>query len=202
MTLSRHHKQLNISNILPMDLNFLLFIESVYTCFHEEKDVFPGKHFNLNESELLQSDSFAEILNMCWDESIVDLKQQQKTGNPHSSIHFKQCYSKLFRDNTGSDTSEMVWDAFSLWWWSEYGIKAYMENYTDLFVPKISDQIWEELYKKNIGVSEGNSLYLILLFKQPEKVFPKNTSRLFFTSINKFVTRKELIVKEIVQLFD
>ncbi|WP_106768789.1 hypothetical protein [Paenibacillus faecalis] len=201
MTLSRDHKQLRISNVFPMDLNFLLFIENIYKSYYGEKQVFPGRHLISNGEELLEAERFNEILVTCWEENVRELEQQQYMVKPFNPILFRDHYTNLFRKDSELHTSERVWNTFSLWWWSEYGIKTYMERYTDLFMPEIVEQIWKGLYDKNIEIDDGSSLYIILLFKQPDIVLQKNTNKLFFSSINNFVCKKEKIVNEIVDLF-
>ncbi|MEO2255785.1 hypothetical protein ABGV43_02430 [Paenibacillus amylolyticus] len=201
MALSRNHKKLNISNLCPMDLNFLLYIDNIYECYHGEKEVFPGKYLISNEQELLDLESFNENFNICWDEIIKEYEQQQYMDNPFKTLHFRDCYKSLFRRDSDIHAPERIWNAFSLWWWSEYGIKVYMDRYTDLIMPELAEQIWKGLYEKNIEVNDGSSLYVMLLFKQPIRTIPKSSNKLFFSTMNDFVYKKENIASEIVELF-
>ncbi|TVX94115.1 hypothetical protein [Paenibacillus agilis] len=201
MTLSRNHKQLRISNLCPMDLNFLLFIENIYECYHGGKEVFPGRYLISNDQELLDAESFNEIFHTCWYEIVKEFEQQHYMDNPFKTLHFRDCYKSLFRRDSEFHTAERVWNSFSLWWWSDYGIKAYMERYTDLFMPELAEQIWKGLYEKNIEMDDGSSLYVMLLFKQPAMLAPMSSKKLFYSTINNFVYKKDEVVSEIVDLF-
>ncbi|SEP26031.1 hypothetical protein SAMN05518670_6241 [Paenibacillus sp. OK076] len=201
MAHSRNHKKLNISNLCPMDLNFLLYIENIYECYHGEKEIFPGKYLISNEQELLEYESFKENLSTSWDEIVKEYEQQQYMDNPFKTIHFRDCFKRLFREDSVFHTSERVWKTFSLWWWSEYGVKTYMERYSDLFMPEMAEQIWEGLFDKDIKVGADNSLYVMLLFKQPVMVTPMNSNKLYFSSINDFAYKKEEIIRNVVDLF-
>ncbi|GAB6927750.1 hypothetical protein JCM10914A_17330 [Paenibacillus sp. JCM 10914] len=201
MTLSREHKQLRVSNHFPMDLNFLLFIENIYECYYRGKEVFPGTYLISSDQELLEAESFHEVLPTCWDTIVKEMEQQQNMGILFNTTQFKDCYRDLFRRDPVLQTADKVWNAFSLWWWSDYGIKTYMERYTDLFMPELAEQIWKGLYEKNIKLDESSSLYVILLFKQPDMILPKSTNKLFYSSINNFAYKKEGIVNEILDLF-
>ncbi|GAE06600.1 hypothetical protein JCM10914_2766 [Paenibacillus sp. JCM 10914] len=68
-------------------------------------------------------------------------------------------------------------------------------------MPELAEQIWKGLYEKNIKLDESSSLYVILLFKQPDMILPKSTNKLFYSSINNFAYKKEGIVNEILDLF-
>lgn len=201
MPLSREHKQLRINNLCPMDLNFLLFIENIYECYHEGRDVFPGRYLISNDQELLEPESFKEAFHSCWSEIEQEYEQQQYMDNPFKTLHFREGYTSLFSKNSVFHTVERVWSTFSLWWWPDYGIKTYMERYSDLFMPEIAEQIWKELYEKNIRTDDSSSLYVMLLFKQPAVIIPKSSNKLFFLSIDSFAYKKEDIARQIVELF-
>ncbi|WP_379150754.1 hypothetical protein [Paenibacillus sp. sgz5001063] len=201
MTFSREHKQLRISNLCPMDLNFLLYIENIYECYLGKEEIFPGRGVIPNDQELLEAESFSVRLHTCWDEIVKEYEQQQYMDNHFKTFHFRDCYKNLFKEGSISQIAEKVWSSFSLWWWSEYGIKAYMERYSDIFLPDLAEQIWKGIYEKNIEVDDSCSLYVILLFKQPVRVLPKSSNNLFFSTINNFVYKREDITSDIVDLF-
>ncbi|PYE48850.1 hypothetical protein DFQ00_107143 [Paenibacillus barcinonensis] len=201
MAFSRNHKKLNVSNFCPMDLNFLLYMENIYECYNQEKEIFPGKSLISNHRELLEYDSFKENLNLCWDAIVKEYEQHQFKDNPLGNIHFRDEYNSLLRRDSDPHTFETVWNAFSLWWWSEFGVKTYMERYSDLFIPDLAEQIWEGLYDRHIEVDDDSSLYVMLLFKQPVMIIPKSSNKLYFSSINDFVHKKEEIVCNVIDLF-
>ncbi|CAM4406560.1 hypothetical protein U9M73_06145 [Paenibacillus phoenicis] len=200
MSISRKYQQLQISNISPMDMNFLLYIENIYECYFGRKEIFPGRYLILDQQELLEPESFIVALKACWNTIVKEYEQQQFMDNPLDTLHFRDDYASLFRNDSVFHTAERVWNAFTLWWWPDYGIKAYMEKFTDQYMPEVTEQIYRGLYEKNIPIAKGNSLYIMLLFKQPIQIIPKSSNKLFFSTIDRFLYKKDEIVRDIVDL--
>ncbi|WP_410828486.1 hypothetical protein [Paenibacillus nanchangensis] len=96
-----------------------------------------------------------------------------------------------------------VWESFSLWWWAGFGVRAYMDRYTGLFMPDLTERMYDGFYENNLAAGASQSMYIMLLFKQPAGVIPSNSRQLYFSTITDtdFMCGKKDIAGYIPRLF-
>lgn len=83
MTVPREYQRLRISNVFPMDLNFLLYVENLYECHYGGKEVFPGGYLIRNNQELLEAKCFIEVFQTLWYELVFQIKLLDRDNFNH-----------------------------------------------------------------------------------------------------------------------
>lgn len=127
---------------------------------------------------LLEKERFRNRLSSCWERIASEYKLQHDVEQLGRSTHFREDYSRLFRDDLENPHAVKVWESFSLWWWADYGVRAYMDRYTGLFMPDLTERIYDGFYENNIAIDASQSMYIMLLFKQPAGMIPSNSRQL------------------------
>lgn len=168
-----------LCNIIPIDLNFLLYVHNVYLNLNMESIRFPGRYHG-DKSGFLTYDLFFEIAMRNWDQMLSAYNQ-----NIHRDIETLQVnrYASWFTDDIhGKRVLLELWDSFNLWWWPDFGIQQFLSRMSDSHIPLIGDKLSRMAINTGFSISY-NQLAVLMVFQKPPEHFKLQTRRVYVSSL-------------------
>lgn len=153
-----------LRNVIPIELNFILYIDNIYSNHFSKQNQFPG---SVRSSDgLLAKEDYSVNLIKCWDRLLLKYNEEH-AASFFTNINIEESFSILFsNDYSGSKALFEHWENYCSWWWPDYGIKSFLERFSDIRIPEISDMV-SNIARENDHFISDRHLSLIMVFKKP-----------------------------------